>query len=78
MKLVYVSLLNSGDGYFISDHATHKSTHLLTAMMPKEIMERIAMLQLVPAHDRVEGVGVRLPQDNWNLYMPDDFIWEGS
>jgi hypothetical protein len=76
MRVIYVSLLNSGDGYFLSCRDTHRTTHLLTAMMPKEIMERIAVLKLAPQHDKIEGVGVRFSQDNWDIYLPDNFTWE--
>jgi hypothetical protein len=78
VRTIYVSLLNSGDGYFLSCRDTHKTTHLLTAMMPKEIMERIALLQLTQPQDWVEGVGMRFSQDNWDIYLPNNFTWEES
>jgi hypothetical protein len=77
VRAIYVSLLISGDGYYMSDKLVSKSTHLLTAMMPKEIMEKIAMLNLTPIDDKVEGVGTRQVL-GWTVYVPDDFAWDAS
>jgi hypothetical protein len=77
MRIIYVSLLFSGDGYYVYGSGSG-STHCLAGMLPKEIMDRIAILQLTQFHDQIEGVGERLMNASWHVYVPDNFTWEDS